>query len=76
MRMTHTIFFNDQLLYSLAIHVECDALFQNKINDSYLNQEYSVLGNSSTFKYTCLFADFCGLFKLPQPDRKTAASVV
>ena len=28
--------------------LECDALFQNKINDSYLNQEYSVLGNSDS----------------------------
>ena len=51
--------------------LECDALFQNKINDSYLNQaEYSVLGNSSTFKYTCLFADFCGLFSYHSQTKK------
>ena len=38
--------------------LECDALFQNKINDSYLNQEYSVLGNSSTL-FIVLFAKNC-----------------
>ena len=37
---------------------------------SYLNQEYSVLGNSSTFKYTCLFADFCGLFSYHSQTEK------
>ena len=48
MRMTHTILFNDQLCSHWQFTLECDALFQNKINDNYLNQEYSVLGNSST----------------------------
>ena len=74
--MTHTILFNDQLCTHWQFMWECDALFQNKINDNYPNQEYSVLGNSSTFKNTCLFADFFWSFHLPQLDRKTAASVV
>ena len=57
MRIRHTILFNDQLLYS-----RWNVMHFSKTNDSYLYQESSVLGNSSTFKYTCLFADFCCLF--------------
>ena len=65
MRTRHTILFNDQLLYS-----RWNVMHFSKTNDSYLNQEYSVLGNSSTFKYTCLFPDFCGLFSYHSQTEK------
>ena len=56
----------DQLLYSREIHVGMYC--------TYLNQEYSVRGKTSTFKYFCLFADFCDLFSLPQPDENCGNS--
>ena len=46
-----------------------------KSNGSYVNQEYFVRGKSITFKYTCLFADFCDLFS-HHSRTKIATSVV
>ena len=51
-----------------------NVLHFSKTNGTYLNQEYSVRGKSSTFKYFCLFADFCDLFSLPQPDENCGNS--
>ena len=60
---------------SFCAHGQFMQLHFFKTNGSYVNQEYSVRGKSSTFKYTCLFADFCDLFS-HHSRAKIAASVV
>ena len=51
-----------------------NVLHLSKTNGTYLNQEYFVRGKRSTFKYICLFADFCDLFGLPQQDENCGNS--
>ena len=51
-----------------------NVLHFSKTNGTYLNQEYSVRVKSTTFRYICLFADFCELFSLPQPDENCGIS--
>ena len=59
MLMRRTILFSPAFVLSGN---SCNCTFSNLMVASYVNQEYSVRGKSITFKYTCLFADFCDLF--------------
>ena len=60
---------------SFCAHGQFMQLHFFKTNGSYVNQEYSVRGESSTFKYTCLFAVSCDLFS-HYSGTKIAASVI